>query len=1608
MNSQARSILSAAKNRNANKGPGLGDQLLGGIEGPLSIASGAMAWPLSKIGGGTNLLVGMLRGDDKDELMREVAQTEATISNALTYQPSTASGRWMAQGAGHAIEKALDVPLKAANVKGDWYKGLGMRNITEVDPRAGWIAGLAVELAAFKVGHKLTKPVKAKIKRLSEKLIKIDSSEAQRAKVTPEFNEKDFNDLKDIFGEFKESKDPRFKSYAERFEGAYGDLGDLKNLGPEEFKAYMDHIDRLQGIKPKEEGLYKTLSTPEYAEKVKREHQQWQEETGQATSNPNPRGGYYAVGSHDRPVETWRDITPKIQPRTPEQLGAALRGEQTIPRLTPQDLMSPEKYAHLTRDKTFRPTALTEPVTPPFVRPVAAEGSKKSTVNVPLVDKENQPTRVYQVGQQGAKQTAGPPVRKTKINVPGTKPQDLPALLKSIKTAKDSGAQPTPNLRGLGEKAEPKKVEPVKVKSAQKSLVEAISQKKAEKTGEVTGEKAATRFNESVPGNSLKYDGEMDLSVLNKPNKYQFTAYEGPAKGATFMVDDLKPETIKAKLDEMIEIRKPKAEKTPIERKPEKIGDKIGQVKDLLYVNDQIDRLAPQYEKLKNIPKRNLTDEQRYIVDAYNDYVKIKAEYGNEKPVVERTPGEIGGKKVESSGLPTELDNAQKYVQERLPQVKAWLEGDQAVNIDKLKNDLVAVTHSFDQANPKHVQELLAPVDNLLAAINRKQIKAGKVEDYSAMSTKELIDLVVRGDRTERRIPSDDISDVVAGVQITRQEKPKSSITPKQARELLESEVIETMQEKQKVRVQELAEAKEAEPKKRLSPRQKKLKQQLDDERYLAELAEQREKVRPIEGDEVDLYGGRDMVADFLSLFDDERGSFSTKDLSPEKLAALQRIVAKIKREGGNLSEYLAKMGLGRETIAQITKIAEEAQDTARELKNTHKLYTGDPNNIIKRKPTGKFHDGKRLYEPGVREILANAFLSMPKIGKGELYPFTKWFKTGVRAFEKLGPRAKEVIYDRYIQLEGQIARRIKKITDKNFQVEKQFNAKEKKRIWTYMMSLVDGPVEGTKDPRGISFLKAAGITEIPKLTEKESKAVEYIRQQFKESLDQTNKMRISIGKKPIKEIDNYISFMREYGILDDLGLSRNLIFTEDARIKNAFAQASEKNVSFAHRRKRTGTYKLVQDPFLILERYLNSAVRHQELSPFIGELRQANRGFMDAEGNFYAPFAENHAAFEFIRRFANDIGDMPKTELGALQRPLRALSRNIAVATLSGNIRSAMIQPAALVNTYIYLGVEYTAKGILANMRSKSRKHAMFTSDQLNARQLDVTIEQASKRLKFGGSYKKLIANITLDPLKILDMESARSTWLGAWMYGRDKLGITNETKLKSYADTVVAKTQASALKGDRAPIQNTPLGAAATVLQTFVINNWDFLVDDVIKGRGLTRVEQAKRIYRTVLGYTLLTMLYEDVLGIKSPVPTPIKAAVKGIENDDDFLSIVKDVGAEFGEVIPVIGSLKYGGTALGPLAELVSETPKDIARVMEGSTSGKIDLAKDILTIGGVPFTGQAAKTLKSVLRGDEAQGLLPELVGPAGDVYTHLMGPVDYERPRKKTSSGFGGF
>jgi hypothetical protein len=300
----------------------------------------------------------------------------------------------------------------------------------------------------------------------------------------------------------------------------------------------------------------------------------------------------------------------------------------------------------------------------------------------------------------------------------------------------------------------------------------------------------------------------------------------------------------------------------------------------------------------------------------------------------------------------------------------------------------------------------------------------------------------------------------------------------------------------------------------------------------------------------------------------------------------------------------------------------------------------------------------------------------------------------------------------------------------------------------------------------------------------------------------------------------------------------------------------------------------------------------------------------------------------------------------------------------LSGTVRSALIQPTALLGSFVELN-HHIVTGLVKSLDPKEWKRAYETSNTLITRSPDVAIYEAME-----GSGKLLkaqrkIANAALTPLTVLDQLSATATWLGAEARAK---ALKMEDPVK-YADSIVDKTQASAAKTNRAPIQRHILGQTVTGLQTFVINHWGWLTRDVL-GIGKadrSNPETVANVMKFVMATALINSAYEDFLNIKSPVATPIREYERIKDETDDNSKAIMAASKELLEYIPIYGgTIKYGSQFGGPLVntlwDLYSEAEK-----------GEIGY-KEVGKLMGIPGTNQFSKSYRAY----EREGSLADII------------------------------
>jgi len=220
--------------------------------------------------------------------------------------------------------------------------------------------------------------------------------------------------------------------------------------------------------------------------------------------------------------------------------------------------------------------------------------------------------------------------------------------------------------------------------------------------------------------------------------------------------------------------------------------------------------------------------------------------------------------------------------------------------------------------------------------------------------------------------------------------------------------------------------------------------------------------------------------------------------------------------------------------------------------------------------------------------------------------------------------------------------------------------------------------------------------------------------------------------------------------------------------------------------------------------------------------------------------------------------------------------------------------------------------------------------------------------------------ANVGMYPTSVMDMGAASITWFAAFREGK-AIFKGNERKAANFADDMVVRTQGSGLPHDIAPIQRGPIGGFVTTLQTFALNNWDYLAKDVFGFRDASNITSKRfaRITRFLIGSLMANYVYENLIGVNSPIPNPIGQAIKDINKGEDIDKVLYNVMAEVIEPVPWAGpALKYKSEPSGPVTSVIMDflTSKNI----EGTVRAGAQLA-------GIPGVNQIKKSKRAAEKG-----------------------------------------
>lgn len=554
---------------------------------------------------------------------------------------------------------------------------------------------------------------------------------------------------------------------------------------------------------------------------------------------------------------------------------------------------------------------------------------------------------------------------------------------------------------------------------------------------------------------------------------------------------------------------------------------------------------------------------------------------------------------------------------------------------------------------------------------------------------------------------------------------------------------------------------------------------------------------------------------------------------------------------------------------------------------------------------------------------------------------------------------------------------------------------------------------------KGPKILKIMGEdTKMRPMTPPETAIFNRIRSALDAKFVEINNARVLNGEQPLKRVDNYFTFMTDMAALDEMGINMALAPMKQIETALAYARTPKrgvKRVFLPYALKRTsGAVPVKLNAAEVFETYMARANDFLAVTPVVAKGRALlgshllekrltgktlKNGTQQAKNIYYSidqthPFLARdvHAWLNHIAGKGLDAGAHDGVRL--IRNWSGRLARGLSRSVLGGAVRTALVQFASLKNTTNLVGYPATAEGIAKAMFSKeARRQAAVESDVLYLRKhysYDAVVYDAMQWKgvrNIGAGLWRLFNEAAFKPLQAIDYTMAEITYLAAKKYGTRTLKL-GEREAVRFADHITLNSQASGLPGHTAPIQWSQAGKLASVFQTFTINEFNHILTDVfgwhnLEFKGKSGFDRTIMAARLLTSTTLFNILYEDLIGVRSPFPTPIREAVRSYEKNKDPVKAAIVGAKDLTETVPIIGGVMRWSTpnrlalpaAAAPFGNMIQAFNKYAPSVwayIKGEDAGKPPKfnPRDLEFVGqllGITGTTQVMKTISRLREG-----------------------------------------
>ena len=763
-------------------------------------------------------------------------------------------------------------------------------------------------------------------------------------------------------------------------------------------------------------------------------------------------------------------------------------------------------------------------------------------------------------------------------------------------------------------------------------------------------------------------------------------------------------------------------------------------------------------------------------------------------------------------------------------------------------------------------------------------------------------------------------------------------------------------------------------------------------------------------GDEVLDYGERGDGAgrDLWSIMNNERGSVDVTGLRVA-VDQIENVVKMAKKVGKSIDDYLSGMGVDQASIELFKASLANVGQMKQEIRDADKLVAKilDPIGPIVHQTIKKDRNGKVVWtKPAVPKDLAEGIVGMdrrsnfgqditrtdPTTGRVTVEHTTNVVDRFMTATETKINAFRGPIRDLYRTWRDSLA--------------KSKAEKAEVKVWLDGLKsqiaperLKDFAIACYADMKSVKeAYEKMGITDIPSLLPHEELVKEQLLDYTRKFRERSNYIRTHTGQKAIPKLldmkgrENYLPLFRDLNVLRELGLGEGMINSTSAKL----GQLSKTfNGMFnPHAKKRNvSDIPIELDPFKAIEKYSNYGLDEIHISPVAALAKElAYVKLPHPSGTGKVTLREWNPALSVMLSKWSDaiVGKDPTATAMANTNPLihkglESLSKNLVLATIGGSLRTIFVQPSSyIIAVPTLLDTKSTLYGLsrMVADRTFSRKASLAKqkSSVLAIREFDLAYSEWTDYVQRGlaTGTKDWLGNKSMAPMKWVDGVVAEASWNAGYHYGKNTLKLKGDD-LVHFADDVVERTQGMGIKGAVSDIQTGKVTKWLTLLQTFGIADFNFIIRDVlgIKNADVNNKQALMRATKYVVATVLAGQLYK-MMGYENVVPDPIGEYLKVKGDDGSDVHAIASAAGELLEKLPMIGgSAKYGsslGGVMGEWASLVPEAAMKFSESLDWDQLTPREKRKNIQLIAkaigysyGIPMTNQIMKSINTAYNG-----------------------------------------